>query len=165
MTDNAMFTVEKKACVGCGACMQHCPTSSIKMNKDEEGFWYPQINEKLCINCGQCMQVCPVYVRELKEPRSAYAALNTNKQVAKKSSSGGIFPLLATSWIQSGGSVCGVIMNNDCQVCHVIINDVSEIETMQGSKYVQSKMHSCMADIENSLKNGKRVLFLGHHVK
>ena len=40
--------------------MSICPVHSISMNRDEEGFLYPQINEDLCIRCQQCTSVCPL---------------------------------------------------------------------------------------------------------
>ena len=32
-------------CCGCGACMVLCPKNAIVMQRDEEGFLYPQIDE------------------------------------------------------------------------------------------------------------------------
>lgn len=50
----------KEDCCGCTACYAVCPTSSITMVEDEEGFLYPSINEKSCIRCQKCMTVCPI---------------------------------------------------------------------------------------------------------
>ncbi|MDY5730517.1 MAG: 4Fe-4S dicluster domain-containing protein [Eubacteriales bacterium] len=49
----------KEECCACSACYAICPTNSIKMVKDEEGFDYPQVSEATCIRCYQCLKVCP----------------------------------------------------------------------------------------------------------
>lgn len=50
----------KQMCTGCSACKTVCPTSSITMQKDEEGFWHPVINKETCVACKKCESVCPV---------------------------------------------------------------------------------------------------------
>ena len=40
MLDN----LPKELCCGCAACAQICPQKCIKMEKDNEGFYYPQID-------------------------------------------------------------------------------------------------------------------------
>ena len=44
---------KKAACCGCRACGEACPVGAINMVSDEEGFWYPEIDEKKCINCAK----------------------------------------------------------------------------------------------------------------
>ena len=51
--------INKDKCCGCGACMQVCPRSCIKMSSDSEGFLYPLVDSVNCIKCGLCEQVCP----------------------------------------------------------------------------------------------------------
>ena len=47
--------VDKKKCVGCGACVQFCPEASIKIiNKKAE------IDCEYCKGCGVCAAVCPM---------------------------------------------------------------------------------------------------------
>lgn len=48
----------KEECCGCAACYSMCPTSSIAMVPDEEGFLYPIINSNKCICCNLCVKVC-----------------------------------------------------------------------------------------------------------
>lgn len=59
---NTMPTLytRKEECCGCTTCYTICPTSSITMEEDEEGFLYPKINEETCICCGMCLRVCPI---------------------------------------------------------------------------------------------------------
>lgn len=50
----------KTECCSCSACFSSCPTSSIMMEEDIEGFLYPIINENSCVKCNLCLKVCPV---------------------------------------------------------------------------------------------------------
>lgn len=43
-----------EACIGCGACAEHCPQRCI-----EAGALY-QIQQEHCLHCGNCRGVCPV---------------------------------------------------------------------------------------------------------
>lgn len=55
-----MLYESKKDCCGCTACYAICPTSSILMVEDEEGFLYPLIDKEKCIRCEMCLRVCPI---------------------------------------------------------------------------------------------------------
>ena len=56
--------VEKAKCTGCFACLSICPTKSILMQADSEGFWYPKIDSTSCIECNLCRKCCPVISKE-----------------------------------------------------------------------------------------------------
>ena len=45
---------DKSDCCGCEACVNICKRNAIKMQEDEYGFLFPQIDASLCIECGQC---------------------------------------------------------------------------------------------------------------
>ena len=49
----------KKKCSGCSACASICPTNSISMIADEEGFLYPSVDIMKCIGCNLCDTTCP----------------------------------------------------------------------------------------------------------
>ena len=47
-------------CTGCSACVSVCPTGSISMKEDREGFLQPHIDIKSCIGCHKCEKTCPI---------------------------------------------------------------------------------------------------------
>jgi len=56
--DKIILVANKEECCGCSACEALCPTGAISMNLDEDGFYYPIIDEKKCKHCHQCIGVC-----------------------------------------------------------------------------------------------------------
>lgn len=52
-----LFT-QKADCCGCAACEAICPLGAIRMVLDEDGFYYPFLDEEKCINCRKCVTVC-----------------------------------------------------------------------------------------------------------
>ena len=96
-------------CCGCSACAQGCPKQCIQMVQDKEGFLYPQINKNQCIDCGLCEKICPFLNQSTpNQAIKAFAAYNTDSQIRKNSSSGGIFSLFADWIIQQQGVVLGL---------------------------------------------------------
>ena len=56
--------VARELCVGCGGCVNACPTQSITMVEAEAGFYYPLIARETCVDCGRCQDVCPALHHE-----------------------------------------------------------------------------------------------------
>lgn len=48
-------TINKDACIGCGACVGVCPTNALSMDDDNKS----QCDEATCIDCGACVSTCP----------------------------------------------------------------------------------------------------------
>jgi NAD-dependent dihydropyrimidine dehydrogenase PreA subunit len=46
--------IDPNECVGCSACVEHCPMAAIS---EEDGFFH--VLEKRCIGCGLCANHCP----------------------------------------------------------------------------------------------------------
>ena len=154
--------INKKKCSGCGACFNSCPFNAISMQEDKEGFLYPVIDKTKCTNCGLCKKVCPILNNKstnLQKP-ACYAVM-ANDEIRQKSSSGGIFTLLAQYILDNGGYVCGAAYNNDFSVSHIIIDNKSDLDKLRGSKYVFSNTNTCFKDIKKILNNNKTVLFTG----
>ncbi len=152
-----------KNCNGCTACVNICPQRCIEMKTDEEGFLYPIVEKDKCIKCGLCKKVCSIDVKAKRsEILSTYAAVNFNLDTRMRSSSGGVFALLAEKIISENGVVFGAVLAEDCKsVKHSIAHNRRELEKMFGSKYVQSDLGNVYSQVKEQLSEGKKVLFSG----
>ena len=154
---------KKADCCGCGACAQSCPKNYISMEPDSEGFLYPKVDETQCVNCGLCEKVCPILLKQKPDSIkvAAYAAYTSNSELREKSSSGGIFSLLAQEILNRGGTVAGAAFAADFSVRHILVENDAELDRLRGSKYVQSRMEDTYVQIRDLLKQGRPVLFTG----
>lgn len=151
----------KVECCGCAACAEICPINIIEMRVDKEGFSYACFDEKLCINCGKCVKVCPsLEEKNLNNRHRSYAVKNGIAEERRKSTSGGVFPLLADEILKMGGSVAGVKLDEEYRVVHDIVSTRDEMEKFRNSKYVQSDMRGIYKKIE-SISKTQKVLFTG----
>lgn len=158
-------------CTGCAACAAICPSASIVMQSNAEGFLYPQINSDLCDNCDRCRNICPVNPKNLsakqdnrqnKKPSAVFATWHLNEVIRHESSSGGVFTALAESLLLQGGVVAGAAFDDNFVVRHILIENSDDLEKLRGSKYVQSEVPPSMYQfIRDSLTQGRIVLFSG----
>lgn len=153
---------EKKDCCGCGACVQSCPRNCITMHPDHEGFLYPRVNISNCTDCGLCERVCPVLSPGTnRKPVHTYIAKNLDDDVRQKSSSGGIFTLLAEKTLAAGGTVFGAKWNEDWELVHSGTDCIEGTAAFRGSKYLQSRTENVFGMVKHLLKEGRPVLFSG----
>lgn len=153
---------DKHSCCGCWSCQQRCPKHCITMREDEEGFLYPFVDMSECIDCGLCEKSCPIINRgENVEPLKVIAAKNPDEEERMKSSSGGMFILLAREVIEKGGIVFGAVWDDKWEVKISCAETMEEVYPMLGSKYLQARVETAYKDAETYLKAGKRVLFSG----
>lgn len=132
------------------------------MNRDEQGFLYPKVNEEKCIECKLCEDVCPIInIAEPVSPIKAFAAQNIDSEIRSYSSSGGVFYALAENVIAQGGVVFGAAFDNNWQVHHRAAETIEEAKAFMGSKYVQSTIGNAYVEAEQKLKSGRKVLFSG----
>ena len=154
--------IHKKDCCGCSACATICPKHCITMQADSEGFLYPIVQEADCIDCGLCDKVChELHPFEERKPQKVYAAINKEEQIRLKSSSGGIFYLLAEKTIAEGGVVFGARFDEQWQVLIDYAETMEGIKAFMGSKYVQARMETAYDDAKRFLQEGRTVLFSG----
>ena len=154
--------LQKDLCTGCGACFNACPADAIAMQPNEEGFLEPVIDGGKCINCGKCERTCPVLHPDYShnQPPDCFAACAVD-EIRRDSSSGGVFSVLADYVFESGGYVCGAVLNEHFEVKHEIIDDRNELAAMRRSKYVISDTNDCYGRIKSLLKDNKTILFCG----
>lgn len=158
-----MITItDKHNCSGCGACASICPKHCITMLSDNEGFLYPTVEESDCIDCGLCEKVChELHPFVERQPQKFYAAINKDEGIRLKSSSGGIFYLLAEIIISEGGVVFGARFDEQWQVKIDYAETMDGVKAFMGSKYVQARMATAYTDAKRFLTEGRKVLFSG----
>lgn len=153
---------DKSKCCGCSSCVQRCPNQCISMKEDEQGFLYPIIDTLTCIDCSLCEKVCPMLNPSLaKEPLQVFAAKNKNEEQRLRSSSGGMFILLAQHIIKQGGVAFGARFDQKWEVEHCYAETIEELEPLMRSKYVQSNIGNTYKEAEQFLKQGRSVIFVG----
>ena len=104
---------QKDKCTGCGACKNICHQNAIEFKTDETGFPYPIINEDKCLDCGICAKNCPVNTPvEGNIPLQVYGLQIKDRDVLRKSTSGGVFWGLAEAVINRRGVVYGCVWDN-----------------------------------------------------
>lgn len=103
----------KEKCCGCWGCFNVCPQNAITMRMDNEGFYYPVIDEKICIDCKMCLQVCPV------------TTATNRKEIQKNIPRIGIINLSFTN--NYGASIAASVLEN---VVRDIVGDRFIVETI-----------------------------------
>ena len=158
-----MILAPKEVCSGCTACQSVCRQKAIAMVADAEGFLYPKIDEAICVHCGMCEKVCPSLNRDVSRvPLAVYAARANDDELRLKSSSGGVFSLLARRIIARGGVVYGAGFDHeDWRVKHMPVENEDGLANLRGSKYVQSDIRGVFADVKSKLLSGCQVMFSG----
>lgn len=157
--------VDRRTCTGCSACMAVCSVDAIRMEADDSGFLHPVIDPVRCVNCGKCMRVCPV--RDDAQIRTAdqseaFLAYSDSPELRQKSSSGGVFSLLAQMVLRRSGIVFGCAMAEDCYSArHTGVDTEDHMWRLRGSKYVQSDLNNSFREAKHALERDTWVLFSG----
>ena len=155
---------EPSLCTGCTACYNACPISAIEMKENKEGFLYPAVDYSKCIKCGKCISICPAINQTADlddESVDVYVAYNTDDKIREKSSFGGVFTLIAENILNDGGIVYGAAFDDNWNVIHKRMDNITDLDLLRGSKYVQSNLCDAYSRCLNDLNNGRQVLFSG----
>lgn len=153
---------QKNKCCGCGLCAAMCPHGAIQMRTDWEGYVYPHTDRKRCTDCGVCHNVCAVENSGVSErEHRCFGVQAKHESDRAESSSGGVFPVLASRVLIEDGVVFGAAMEPDGTVRHRVAQTLEEIEMLRKTKYVQSELYDCYGHILQLVKAGRLVLFVG----
>lgn len=159
-------TIEKVGeinCTGCGCCISMCPVQAISFQYNNEGFFFPEIDNSKCIHCSKCYTRCPVItpVKKNKEGHISVIQHKDEKRILNSASGGGFYGI-AEYVMSQGGLICGCVLNEKMLPTHILTDSIQDLVRMQGSKYVQSLISSEVYQaIFVALKEGRKVLFSG----
>lgn len=106
------LTRGKNLCVSCEICKSICPVNAINMEY-EGGQFVPILDEETCIECGKCFEVCPgIDINQYEGDDfkkwltgkyiEGYAAYTKNRDILKKSTSGGVITQLLIELLKKG---------------------------------------------------------------
>lgn len=147
-------------CAGCMACIGKCPKNAIEI-RDSMLSYNAIIDENKCVACGVCHKVCHVNnFDEFQEPIYWKQGWAKQDMIRKNASSGGIASAIEFAFIKKGGCVCSCIFEKG-NFKFKIIDDIYNINSFAGSKYVKSNPQNIYSEIQNRLKKEQKVLFVG----
>lgn len=148
-------------CSNCGACYNICPVQAINVATDDL-FYQVKVDAEKCIECGLCKKVCSVNTPQKKQNLfNAYAAVNCDAEVVKKSSSGGAFSAIADLCLAQGGVVYGAAYSDDCRIVEMKSTSEVALSELRRSKYVESKVGNSFRQVKENLDQQKMVLYCG----
>lgn len=153
---------KKNECTGCLACVS-LQCEHLHADYDDEGFIQPIVHES-CTECGRCVKVCPQLTKYIptKNFESKYfACVAKDESVLPRSSSGGLFSVLALTIIRKQGVVFGTAFNPSMELEHIAVEKEEALSRLCGSKYLQSDIGDSYGKVKSYLTDGRHVLFCG----
>ena len=161
-------TDKKPECCGCGACAAICPVKCIRMEPDKWGFIYAKVDSNACVGCKKCEMVCPienVYSHCDQQINEIAAFLVDDPVYREKSGSGGAFGKMAEVFLANQGKdgvdVWGASIDEGLTVKHVCVTSSDRLDSIRGSKYVQSNSLDVYRPVRSQLEQGDYVFFSG----
>ena len=167
-SDLPALSENKSGCCGCSACYAACPAGAIEMKPDDEGFLYPVIDPGKCVHCHKCLQAC-AFKRDLAggshpEDTLVYACRTKDREILKRSSSGGAFVAISDMFLERGDAVlCSHYNYEEHRTEFALVLTKEERDASSGSMYMQSFALDAWKDALSWLKEnpGHRLLFTG----
>lgn len=162
---NISHFLKQDECCGCMTCLDACKFNALSYYIDKNGFIAINLNKENCINCKMCVRSCPgINPPQLSNNfslSSPYGAWNKNLSQREKSSSGGVFIALATTFInEHSGVVYGAAIDG-FDIKHIRVDKTEDLWKLQGSKYQHSISKGIYQSVQSDLLAGKKVLFSG----
>ncbi|RGB65529.1 MULTISPECIES: Coenzyme F420 hydrogenase/dehydrogenase, beta subunit C-terminal domain [unclassified Amedibacterium] len=156
-----MKTVCKKdQCAGCKACVEICSKKAIQI-VDSVVAYNAIIDEDKCINCGACHKICQANKLPVQlEPIIWKEGWANDQKIREKASSGGMATAIELAFVNNGGTVCSCSLKNG-DFCFSFAHTEKEVIKFTGSKYVKSNPEGIYRKINDKLKKGENVLFVG----
>ena len=156
------FNPKKTNCMGCSACCSACPKQCIAMQKDDEGFLYPIVDDAICIDCGLCKKVCPMVNPKIENNhhKTAVAAVSKDYKIWRRSASGGAFSEIVRNWADDTTLIVGAAWDG-LNVHHIGVIGFDNIAPLCRSKYVSSAIENTFIEIREQLRCGKKAIFCG----
>ena len=154
-------------CSGCSACAVICPTDSIEMELNRDGFIRPYIDQKKCIDCKLCEKICIFNQKDRGkslDDANLYSAWAKNSEIRETTTSGGISYEISKWALSKGYYVCGVEFSYEkMRAQHFICENAEEIEKLKGSKYLQSDCQYAIKQLIKILMDNpkKKAIFFG----
>lgn len=152
-------------CTGCGACVSACPQAALSLQEDKLGFYYPTLDKAKCIACRLCEKTChAINFRQPGEPNHNFKPLMLkakNRDIVMKSSSGGVFSLLANQTMQGGGIAYGAKYDYEQQRLIHTSTDECDIDALRKSKYIESYTGNIFSQVYQQLEEKRDVMFVG----
>ena len=157
-----MLNIPRDKCSACFACRNVCPKNAVDAERDPVGFLVPQINENLCVDCNLCRDVCAVETPpELTPPKCAKLFVHNDKDVLRRSTSGGAFTAISDLVLENNGAVVAAAMDETFHIRHAVAESKDERDRMRGSLYAQSDVGLLYRDVKDLLDQGRQTLFVG----
>lgn len=149
-------------CTACNACITICPKHCIEFEHGEADYTFATVDEKKCINCHACERVCPnIKTVEKNVPKSCFAAWALDKKIRDDGASGGIATVLYSCYSNLGYWCAGVRMTDAFEASYLLLAPNENNRDFSNSKYVYSNTNNIYHKIENKLRDGQGVLFIG----
>ena len=103
-----------------------------------------------------------MYSQYNKHDIAVYGGYLTDNARILQSTSGGIATALSEFMLQQGGYVVGVAYSDDFYKAeYVVIDNISDVHKLKGSKYIDCDKKNIYADVKKLLNAGHKVLFFG----
>lgn len=152
-------------CTGCGACTSICAKRALTLEYNKEGFYYPLLDAGKCVECRLCEKACHILNKPINKEKdrnfTPYMLKANDEDLVNKSSSGGIFSLIANEVLNEGGIVYGARYNFEKERLEHCSTDECSLDELRKSKYIESYIGNTFADVRKQLNTNRKVFFCG----